>query len=342
MEVLSSNKLIFLFLVTILIWNCSSNSPASLHNQNNAIWAESIYLRGYNPTTRIRLTSEKLHQWVTTLRNHNIKYVYLFAGPYDSHGHLPSYSMSEEAINNIKLIKSYAPELIVLPWVGGIQNKTVKLEDSSWVSNAVIDSKKLVQTLGVPGLHVDFEYILKGEPYLDTTTIVEKYDDMRNYGSNVNLFHEKLRGALPRAFISSVVVSTSKDTRPWKRKTSMLELQSLVKNVDQLSFLYYDTNINSRSVFEKNYKYLIEDILVLKRTRDIQYLIGIGTFTNVVELQHYRNIFIESIPNTLGLITKYNRSIKNGKKVVDGISIFCDWQTQADEWEQIDKYWTKK
>lgn len=152
---------------------------------------------------------------------------------------------------------------------------------------------------------------------------------------------EKLRDLLPDAFISSVVIATSPDTKPWKRKTTLEELKVLVQYVDQLSFLYYDTYIHDQKTFEENCAYLLNDIKTLKQTNDIQYLISIGTFVNVPELHKYRNLEIEAIPNSLENIKKQAFLVDSTQQLVNGISIFCDWETDESEWKQFYRYWSK-
>lgn len=340
-KICPSDILFFILLFTIT--GCDNDVQVK-KGQNNAIWTESIYLRGYKPSTLERLTIGDIEKYAKTLRNNNIKYSYLFAGPYGEDGHLPKYAFSDTAINSVKLLKKFYPGIIILPWVGGIQNKTVHLEDSVWVNNALTDSKKLIQTLSVSGLHLDFEYILKGDSFLDNTIEKEKPGDLDSYGNNVNEFHRKLRCLIPDAFISTVVTATSPGTKPWKRKTKLDELRVLVKYIDQISFLYYDTYIDNQSVFEDNCIYLIKDIQNLKHENslhNVQYLVAIGTFTNTPELQKYRNQKIESIPNTLKTIKNCISKVNPDEQIVDGIAIFCDWTTNKREWNKIYKYWTK-
>lgn len=320
---------------------CKNNDKDKQHlyGQHNAVWTESIYLRGYQPTTFEKLTPKHTRRYGETLKKYNVKYAYLFAGPYGVDGHLPDYSFSETAINSIKFLKENYPEIVILPWIGGIQNKQVYLEDSTWVSNALADTKKLIETHGVPGVHVDLEYILQGDPFLEKDIGKEKPGDLENYANNVNSFHEKLRHLLPEAFISSVVLATPPDTKPWKRKTTLEELKVLVQHIDQLSFLYYDTYIHDQKVFEENCSYLLNDIKTLKQTSDIQYLISIGTFVNVPELHKYRNLEIEAIPNSLKTIKKQAFLIDSTQQLVNGISIFSDWATDEKEWKQFYKHW---
>lgn len=312
-----------------------------LFGQNNAVWSEAIYFRGYRPSTKEPLTLDRLKKFAKTLKKNNIRYAYLFAGPYGEDGHLPAYAYSETAVKSVKLIQKYYPELIILPWIGGIQNKTVYLNDSVWVTRALEDTKRLIDVLNVAGVHVDFEYAMPGNPFLDAEIKERTDDDYEVYGNNVNDFHKHLRELIPEAFISSVVVATSPGTEPWKRKTTMEELKVLTRYIDQLSFLYYDTSIDDQKKFEENCYSLIKDIQTLKALNDIQYLIAIGTFINAPELQSYRNLTIESIPNSLSTIKEQISLIDTSQQLINGISIYCDWFTDEDEWNQFRTYWAR-
>lgn len=337
------NGRIYLFFISLFfLTSCSELDDNNLFGQENAVWTESIYFRGYKPSSGKMLNDSILKRYARTLEENKIKYAYIFAGPYQEDGHLPAYAFTDLAKKSVRKLQSYYPDIQILPWIGGVQNKTVYLGDSTWVKNALSDTKRLVQVLDVPGIHIDFEYILKGDRYLDKTIKLEKPDDKKNYANNVNSFHKKLRNLLPNSFISSVVVSTAPDTRPWKRKTSIEELGVLIRYVDQLSFLYYDTHINSSEVFEKNCVAQMEDIKKLKeKNTNTQFLLAIGTFINHPELQKYRNLKIENISNTLKVIKKSTQKVSDSLCLIDGIAIFCDWETEENEWEDFYKNWVE-
>ena len=330
------------FMLLTMLTNCTSENSKNL-GQENAIWTETVFFRGYYPSApHITLTEDIIKRHAETLKKNNIKYTYLFAGPFDKDGYLPDHSFSETAINSVKLLKQYYPEIVILPWIGGKHYKTIFLDDSTWVKNALNDSKRLINTLSVPGLHFDFEFIIPGEPFLDRTEIPNGAGDIETYGDNVNDFHKQFRELMPDAFVSSVVVATSPGTKPWKRKTTMDELKVLTKYVDQLSFLYYDTYISDQAVFEENCVFLLKDIQTLRdNAPDVQYLVSIGTFINPIEFQKYRNMDIENIPNSLQTLRKSIHKVSRKKQIVDGISIFCNWTTDEDEWEEIYDNWTK-
>lgn len=316
---------------------CTNRQSSEMFGHKNAIWSESIYLRGYNPTSYKELNDEDIKLYAKRLKSHSIRYAYLFAGPFDGRGHLPSYAFSDTAINTVKLLRRYNPDLIILPWIGGLQNKTVHLEDSIWVSNAVSSTKRLIEKLNVPGVHVDLEYLLLSS--LDNQ-VHNEISPPEVYGNNVNKFHRRLREELPKAFISSVVVATSPDTKPWKRKTTLTELKELTKHVDQLSFLFFDTSIKDQKQYEYNCDKLINDIEALKALRSIEYLIAIGSFINGSrEVQEYRDMEIENIPNTLETIKNVISSRKNSRQTISGIALYCDWQTDENEWNQFKDNW---
>jgi len=342
-RILKLSAISYLLLAFCIGCEKSIKTNNEIFGQENAVWTESIYLRGIKPSTGKKLKDSDLKKYANTLKENNIKYAYLFAGPYQEDGHLPNYPFSNLARESVIKLKEYYPEIVILPWIGGVQNKTVYLGDSAWVNNALQDTKRLVETLNTPGIHIDFEYILKGHPYLDTTIEPEKPGDKENYAKNVISFHKKLRFLLHNAFISSVVVATSPDTKPWKRKTTIEELKDLVQYIDQLSFLYYDTNIDSQKVFEENCTAQIRDIQTLKDVNpQSQFLLSIGTFVNRQELRNFRDLKIESISNTLEVIKKSAIKVDSTNRIIDGISIFCDWQTDKYEWEEFFDIWVNE
>ena len=335
-------KITIIGFISVNLISCKVDNKFNI-GQNNAIWAEAIFLRGIDPKHTKSLKEQDIVAFAENLKKYNIKYAFLFAGPFNKEGHLPEYPFSPTASKTIKFLKDNYPEIVILPWVGGIQNKTVFLEDTTWVRIALKDCKKLIETHSVTGLHFDFEFILKGDQYLERTEVNGGSVGIESYGENVIDFHKKFREMMPNAFISSVVVAPSPGTRPWKRKTPSNELEVLSNYIDQLSFLYFDTYLNKQYEFEKNCYSLLKVIQKLKesnRSHNVQFLIAIGTFTNALELQKYRDMNIENIPNTIETILKCSQSISPSNQIVDGISIYCNWETDDIEWNQIYKNWT--
>jgi hypothetical protein len=258
----------------------------------------------------------------------------MFAGPYDSNGHVPDYAFSRTALSSVAQLKKLSPELVLLPWLGGVVNRTVFLGNPEWVTNAVADAARLIQVLEVPGVHINFEfftYAIPGEAYPGLAGIDQYADDER-------AFFERLRAALPQAFISTVVESTAPSTKHWKRKKTFEEIAQLSLLVDQIAILFFDTSIKDKKQFGEAMHDQLEDIRRWKTmapNKRIQFLLGIGTFVNKPELHPFRDLGVESIPNTLTTLQKLLKTQPDLIDTVDGLAIFAEWTTTAREWCQI-------
>jgi GH18 family chitinase len=327
------NKAIFLVCLT----------PHFLHGntkalgQENATWAKSLYFRGFDPTTKEKLNDKMLIDFAEELKRNRIRFAYIFAGPYQNDGHLPLFAYSETARKSIMLIKKIYPEIKILPWLGGVQDRTVHLENKAWLSNSIADSLKIIKTMPVDGIHIDIEYVIFPHANASTSNIPE-------YGKNWILFHKMLRDALPGAFISTVVVSTAKDTNPWKLKLSLDAIDKVSTLVNQMSFMYYETNLHEITTYKNNLSDQIQQIQALKNkqgAKSPQYLIGIGTFKTQIALQAYRDMRFENISATLSLLKKLLSEVSPARQLVDGIAVYCEWLTTEEDWAHIRSLWTE-
>lgn len=319
---------LILFIVSLL-----SFSNVQVVAKENATWIKSTIFRGYDSTTKKKLEFKDIEALATKLKANNIHYAYIFGGPYSNDGHLPDYVFSDQAKDSIKALKKLYPEIKILPWIGGVQNKTVHLEKDEWVKNAIADTAKLVKTVPVDGVHLDLEYVLYPAPEFNSKGLESK-----NYGMHWVKFHRLLRLALPDAFISSVVVSTASRTEPWKHKHSMSEIKEVSSVIDQISFMFYETNIHDLKTYKDSLKEQLQQIKNLqnelgKETR--QYLMGVGTFNVQKTLSSYRDQRFENLPLTLKLMKELDREISPKIPIVDGLAIFCEWETSDHEWNEL-------
>ncbi|WP_147424739.1 glycoside hydrolase family 18 protein [Mucilaginibacter phyllosphaerae] len=336
-------KLLLFLLFSFTLSSCNTFKGQN-YTSKNSLWAESYYFRGYKLNSGYRLTEDDIKNYVKLLKDNGIGYIYVFSGPFGSDGHLPAYPFSKVAQQSVSLFKKYYPELMVLPWIGGIQGKTVFLNDSTWVYNALSDAKKLISFLKVKGVHVDFEHIVPEYGYIDTGIIHFDTTAYSHYTRNVNKFHNRLRAMSPHAFISSVVVPDCRDSKPWKLKTTSKDLKELLISIDQLSLLYYDTGISDSLIFDKNCNELLRNMADLKlHHKKVNFQIGLGTFQNPNSLlQKFRHLDIENLKNSIRAINAAEKNLKPLTNPISGIALFCDWQTSDDEWEDFKQYWLMK
>ena len=224
------------------------------------------------------------------------------------------------------------PEIKILPWVGGVQNKTVHLERTEWIKNAIADTTKLMRVMPVDGVHLDLEYVL----YPDNKFNHKKLN-ANDYSELWVKFHKQLRFALPETFISSVVVSTASDTKPWKHKHTLNEIKELSSVVDQISFMFYETSLMELKGYEDALKEQIQQIKDLKSidSNRSKYLIGLGVFSEEKKLLSYRDLGFKNLPVTLKLLQEAEQEIGKNKPVIDGLAIYCEWMTTDLEWGQL-------
>lgn len=262
-------------------------------------------------------------EFARTLRRGRIRYVYLFSGPFDLDGRLPAYPSSAGTRRSFDIIRAEHPDAVLLPWVGGIQEKQLRLEDPQWVATAVDEVARLIDALGVPGVHVDLEHTLFTRP-LDPA-----------FPGRFNGFVRALRQRLPHAFISAVIPSTAPGVRPFKQAHSVADAAELVVMVDQLGVLYFDTSIQDVGAFEENLSIQMDHFARWKALAPAtQLLLGVGTFLHRQPgLQLYRNPLVETIEGTFGALAR--ATARQPVPVVDGAAIYCDWQTDDSEWARL-------
>lgn len=318
-------KIIIIFLALSLSRN--------LFATENSTWIKSTYFRGHDPISLKPHSIKDVERLAQRLKANHIKYAYIFAGPYQNDGHLPSYAFSKKAKENIAILKKNYPQIKILPWIGGVQNKTVHLEREKWTKNAIADTAKLLKVMPIDGIHLDLEYVL----YPEAAKFNHNRLSAKDYSLYWVKFHKQLRLTLPKSFISSAIVSIASGTKPWKHKHSLNEIKELSAIVDQISFMFYETSLMDMKDYNDNLKEQILQIKELKSSPDnrSQYLIGLGVFDEEKNLKAYRDLGFKNLPLTLKLLQAAQNEVGLKKPLVDGFAIFCEWMTTELEWQQL-------
>lgn len=322
-------KLLFYF---TLIFSFNLISSSFSYAKENAIWIKSTYFRGHDPITKKGFTSKEVEDLALRLKTNHIRYAYIFAGPYENDGHLPVYAFSRKAKESIAILKRIYPEIKILSWIGGVQNKTVHLERTEWIKNTIADTIRLIKLMPVDGVHLDLEYVLYPENKFN-----QKKLNAHDYSEHWVQFHKQLRLALPKAFISSVVVSSALGTKPWKHKHTLNDIKDLSSVVDQMSFMFYETSLMELKVYESSLKEQIKQIKDLKNSvsNRSKYLIGLGIFNEEKRLHSYRDLGFKNLPLTLKLLKEAEQEMGQNKPVIDGLAIYCEWMITNIEWNQL-------
>lgn len=205
-----------------------------------------------------------------------------------------------------------------------------------WVQNAIRDMARLVKVLPVDGIHLDLEYIL----------YPEKKFNFKKIGSNIYAahwitFHKLLRNSLPNTFLSTVVVSSATGTKPWKYKHSFDDIKKISPIMDQISFMFYETNIHDQHLYRENLLEQLQQIQKIKaeyKENVPLYLLGIGTFDSEKKLQNYRDLRFENNFITLTVLKELEEKINFPKSIIDGLAIYSEWETTDSEWEDLHSF----
>jgi hypothetical protein len=303
---------------------------APRYRQQNALWSQSCYLRGEKPTSHERITLADVAVFADLLASHEIVNPYLFAGPYGTDGSVPAYASGAFARDALAILRERAPRARLQPWLGGLQNKQVRLQDPAWVARAVADTAALLERLGLEAVHVNFEYLLFGAAP----------DPAIAYPESFARFFAALRRALPRTFISTVIPSTAPDVHAWKLQHRAEEVLDFLPHVDQLAVLYYDTALHDAATYARNLDVQLDHFARWKAAARVELLVGTGTFVNEEPaVRRYRDLTIENIPAALAVLRRAVDARRDRAPVVDGIAVFCDWETEPGEWEELRAGW---
>jgi hypothetical protein len=314
----------------------TTQAGAEHNDPSHGIWTQSIFFRGYNPTTGSKLRMKDLVKLAGDANANNVRDLYIFAGPYHEDGSIPDYAFSQTARESVRRLKQLAPRARVLPWLGGLQDKTVFLNKPEWRARAITDTIRLMRFLDVDGAHLDFEYILPTSVFVTQT---EHIPDIRSpqeeYHPSMRAFFREFRERSPTAFLSTVFPSSAPEVTPWKINPTRRDIEEIAPLVDQISFLYYDTSIKSQERFEAGMRHQLEDIVAARSLAPkTEFIVAFGTFINYIPLHPYRDLTIENLPNSFATL-KRTIDAMGGRNPLSGISLFCEWETDDSEWKQF-------
>ena len=105
--------------------------------------------------------------------------------------------------------------------------------------------------------------------------------------------------------------------------------------------MFYETNIHELNAYKDNLKEQLQQIKSFKNEfiqKTPQYLMGVGTFDIQKTLSNYRDQRFENLPLTLKLMKELDQKISPKIPIVDGLAVFCEWETTAEEWNELRQF----
>jgi hypothetical protein len=239
-------------------------------------------------------------------RTHGITDLFPHLCPATATGDLPP-------VNDAQVERFLAsfPDTRVLPWIGGPYGESPVLEDAAWRGNFVASlSSLLARHPKLAGVHLNIEPMPSGNRAF------------------LRLL-EEIKAALPAGKVLSVAAYPP-PTR-WHPVPNVHWEESYFREVarraDHLAVMMYDTAIRVPKLYQRLMADWTEEVLAWSEGKAV--LLGVPTYEDAHTDYHHPTV--ENLENALlGIHAGLQR--KPLPSHYQGLAIYCEWETDANEW----------
>ncbi|GEM_PF-226396 len=300
--------------IKFILWQPGLDIRDGSHDRKqNGIWLshgwlghDSWFANGTTHPSRFR-DPDRIRELRDLLRQNHIKDVFPHLCPADENGIIPPVdaAQTERFLDEFEKFR-------VMPWAGGPNGSHVRLGDPNWtaafragISNLFVAHPRFA------GVHVNVEPLPSGDTRFLT-------------------FLTELRSALPPKKLLSVAAYPP-PTR-WHPFPDVHWDENFFREVawrvDQLAVMMYDTGVKNPKFYTK----LMNDwtVEVLDWSGGKPVLLGIPTYWDADS--GYHDPKAENMESALGGIHRA-LSERPFHRSYQGVAIYCEWETDAAEWE---------
>ncbi|HET7292109.1 MAG TPA: glycosyl hydrolase family 18 protein [Vicinamibacteria bacterium] len=292
--------------------------PHPFNQDRNAVWLEHRWLERSHPT-------DEVEALVHDLRSHGVRYLFPHLIPFDVAGRLPVHSR-EQMRAFLEAARRVAPEMQVLPWVGGLRvgyrrqrPGTVDLADLGQRQRIVAECRGLIDE-GFDGIHVNVEPVADGDH--DFLALLRV-----------------LRTAVGEKTLSVSAIRPGPVALPFAPNFFWTpEYYARVGGiVDQLVVMAYDTALPTAPLYRR---YVAWSAGAVTRTLDeasprVRVLLGVPTYDET-GLMHRGGV--ETPDNAIPGIVAGLRGLGTGG-TFEGVALYAEWTTDAAEWSAYERLW---
>lgn len=292
------------------------------NHDRNAVWLEHRWLERAHP-------DGEMEALFARLQRRGIGYAYPHIIPFDTAGRLPPHDR-EQLRAFLAASRRVAPELKVLPWIGGLRKGykrqrpgTIELADLTQRQRMVAEARGLVDE-GFDGVHVNVEPVDD-----DNDEFLALLRALRTaIGNERVLSLAAIRPAplgLPRA-----------PNFAW----SPGYYARVAAIVDQIVIMAYDTAIPTPSLYRRYVRWAARSVagaLDRSGTR-ARVLMGIPSY-EPFGFMHRRGV--ETPENALVGVVAGLRGLGAGG-TFEGVAIYAEWTTDEEEWRAYERYWRNR
>ena len=292
--------------------------PHPFNQDRNAVWLEHRWLE--KPQSL-----PAMEALLSTLADRGVQYAFPHLTPFDAAGRLPPHSR-EQMRTFLETARRVAPDMKVLPWLGGVREGvrrmrpgTIDLADLSQRQQIVAECRGLIDE-GFDGIHLN----------------VEPLDD-----GNVDFLAllQALRNAVgPDKILSISAIRPAPATLPMTRNFVWTAdyYRRLAAAVDQIVIMVYDTALPTAPLYRRYVAYASRFMTAtLGEGTHARVLLGVPTY-DPRGIMHRADV--ETLENALlGVVSGLRGKPEGG--TFEGIAIYAEWTTDAEEWDAYERIW---
>jgi hypothetical protein len=295
------------------------SAPHPFNHDRNAVWLEHRWLEREH-------AGPEMEALFSSLAHHGIAYAYPHLIPFNGAGRLPLHSR-EQMRAFLAAARRTAPELRILPWVGGLRvgykrqrPGTIDLADIGQRQRIVAECRGLVDE-GFDGIHVN----------------VEPVDD----GNDEFLaLLQALRTAVGRERILSVSAMPPAPTPMPFAPNFVWSLEyhrRVAALVDQVVIMAYNTALPTTGLYRRYVTWATAAV-----TRDLEaaraharVLMGVPTYDDP---SFMHRVSVETPENALSGIVAGLRGLGAGG-TFEGVALYAEWTTDEHDWQVYERAW---
>ncbi len=293
--------------------------PHPFNQDRNAVWLEHRWLERAH-------TEEEIAALVRELRGRGVRYAYPHVIPFDRGGRLPPHDR-EQMRRFLAVARREAPELQVLPWVGGLRvgwrrqkHGSIELGDLGQRQRIVAECRGLIDE-GFHGIHLNVEPVGDGN--------VEFLSLLRSLRTAIGEQATLSISAIRPGPIALPVAPNFLWTPGYYARVGAV--------ADQVVVMAYDTAIPTPAAYTRYVGWGSRRASVALRgsSRHARLLMGVPTYDET-GLMHRGDV--ETPAGSLRGIVQGLRG-GAGDGTFEGVALYAHWTTDEKEWATYDRLW---
>jgi hypothetical protein len=294
-------------------------SPHPFNQDRNAVWLEHRWLESIH-------SEEEIEELMTRLDSHGIHYVFPHLIPFDRDGKLPEHDR-EQMRRFLSVARRVAPDLRVLPWVGGLRvghrrtrAGSIDLADLAQRQRIVAEVRGLVDE-GFHGVHVNIEPIDDGN--VDFLSLLLA-----------------LRTAVGEDRVLSISAIRPGPVSPPMARNFLWTpgyYERIGAIADQVAVMAYDTAIPTPQLYRRYVAYTAATATaaLVRASSRARLLVGVPTYDST-GLMHRGEV--ENPSNALLGVIAGLRGLGVGG-AFEGVALYAEWTTDSEEWATYESLW---